>query len=73
MASISVDVDLDDKNNNYVEAFVGLENIFKIFRVDFVAGYANGKKGLSGIRIGTGGVIGGNIRRDANRSVSISL
>lgn len=63
-----------NKDNNYVEAFVGLENIFKIFRVDMVAGYANGKKGLTGVRIGTGGVIGGNIRRsNGNRSLSISL
>ena len=63
-----------NRNNNYIEAFAGLENIFKIFRVDMVAGYSNGKKGLTGIRIGTGGVIGGNIRRNSgNRTVAVSL
>ncbi len=61
-------------NNNYVEVFAGLENIFKILRVDFVAAYVNGKKGLTGVRIGTGGVIGGSIRTNSrNRSVSISF
>ncbi len=61
-------------NNNYVEVFAGLENIFKIVRVDFVAAYVNGKKGLTGIRIGTGGIIGGSIRTNTrNRNVSISF
>jgi len=63
-----------NRNNNYVEVFAGLENILKILRVDFVAAYANGKKGLTGIRIGTGGVIGGSIRTNSrNRSINISL
>ncbi len=65
-----------NKNNNYVEVFAGLENIFKILRVDFVAAYANGKQGRTGIRIGTGGVIGGSMKasgRGSNRSVSIGL
>jgi hypothetical protein len=63
-----------NKSNNYVEAFVGLENIFKIFRVDFVAAYANGKKGSADFRIGFGGVIGGAVKRDSkNKSISISL
>lgn len=61
-------------NNNYVEVFAGLENIFKILRVDFVAAYANGKKGLTGIRIGTGGVIGGSIKTNSrSRNVSVSF
>jgi hypothetical protein len=63
-----------NKNNNYVEAFVGLENIFKILRVDFVAGYANGQKALTGIRFGFGGIIGGGVKvQDGGKSVSISL
>ena len=63
-----------DKRNNYTELFVGLENILKIFRVDFVAAYTNGRKGLTGLRIGTGGIIGGNIRANSrNRNVSISF
>ncbi len=48
-----------NKNSNYVEAFVGIENIFKILRVDFVAAYTNGKKGLTGIKFGAGGLLGG--------------
>jgi hypothetical protein len=51
-----------NKNNNYVEAFVGLENIFKILRVDFVAAYENGKRGTTGVRIGLGGLIGNSIK-----------
>lgn len=63
-----------NKNNNYAEVFVGLENIFKLFRVDFVAGYANGQKALTGIRIGLGGIIGGSVRMDrAGRSMTINL
>jgi hypothetical protein len=63
-----------NKNNNYAELFVGLENIFKVLRVDFVAAYANGNKGLTGIRIGLGGIIGGSVKVDrAGKSVSISL
>jgi hypothetical protein len=65
-----------NNKNNYAEGFIGLENIFKILRVDFVAAYANGNKGLTGIRIGFGGVIGGGVRTGGsgrNRSLSISL
>ena len=52
-------------NNNYVELFGGLENIFKIFRVDYVVGYSRSKV-LSGIRIGAGGTLGGSISRSGN-------
>ena len=63
-----------NKNSNYVEVFAGLENIFKILRVDLVAAYANGKKGQTGIRVGTGGVIGGSIKTNSrNRSINISF
>ena len=63
-----------NKNSNYVEVFAGLENVFKILRVDFVAAYVNGKKGTTGIRIGTGGVIGGNVQAGRrSRSVGISF
>ena len=60
-----------NENNNYVEAFGGLENIFKIFRVDYVVGY-NTKKMLSGIRIGAGGTLGGSVSRN-NNSVNVSF
>lgn len=48
-----------NKNNNYVEAFGGIENIFKILRADIVASYLNGKTGQVALRIGFGGLIGG--------------
>lgn len=49
-------------DNNYAEAFVGLENIFKLFRVDLVASYLNGKNGTVGVRLGLGGLLGNSIR-----------
>ncbi len=62
------------QNNNYAEAFAGLENIFKLFRVDFVAGYANGTKAVTGIRIGAGGLIGGNIKANVKgKNVTIGF
>ncbi|MFZ4058615.1 MAG: DUF5686 family protein, partial [Ferruginibacter sp.] len=65
-----------NKNSNYIEVFAGIENILKIFRVDFVAGYRNGGKPLTGIRIGTGGLIGGSIKTSgsgSNRQMTISF
>jgi hypothetical protein len=61
--------------NNYVEVFAGLENVIKIFRVDFVAAYSNGKTTSTGIRIGTGGILGGSLSRNNGRGrrSSISL
>lgn len=56
-------------SNNHMEVFAGLENILKIFRVDFVAAYENGAKGVTGIRIGSGGNLGANFtsgRRSAS-------
>ena len=62
-----------NKANNYVEVFGGIENIFKIFRVDFVTGY-QGNKVISGFRIGAGGLLGGSISSNAGSgNVSISL
>jgi hypothetical protein len=51
-----------NKNNNYVEAFAGIENILKLFRVDVVASYLNGTTGEVGVRVGFGGLLGGAIR-----------
>jgi len=51
-----------NRSNNYVEAFAGLENIFKLLRVDVVASYLNGNTGLVGVRIGFGGLLGSSIR-----------
>jgi hypothetical protein len=63
-----------NKNSNYIEVFGGLENIFKIFRLDFVAAFENGKQGLTGLRLGTGGVIGGSLQTNrSGNSVSIGF
>lgn len=60
--------------NNYAEMFLGLENIFKIFRVDFVAAYENGNRGTTGIRIGLGGIVGSSIRAsEGGRGLSLGL
>jgi hypothetical protein len=47
-----------NQSNNYVEVFGGLENIFKLFRVDLVGSYLNGRTGLLGVRVGLGGLFG---------------
>lgn len=60
--------------NNYFKVFAGLENILKIFRVDFVAAYSEGKTTTTGIRIGAGGILGGSLTRGGNnRRSSIKL
>lgn len=56
-----------NKDNNYAEVFAGLENIFKIFRVDVVYGYRNGVQGDFGIRLGAGGLFGQFFQRMLNR------
>ena len=52
-------------NTRYAEAFIGLENIFKIFRFDVVAGFENGSKPVYTYVIGFGGLLGDalNIQR----------
>ena len=50
-----------DKINNYAEWFVGLENILKIFRVDFIVAYEKDKPTISGFCIGTGGIVGDHV------------
>lgn len=49
-----------NQDNYYTEVFAGLENIFKVIRVDVVNSYLNGKNGSLGVRIGLGGLIGGS-------------
>ena len=51
-----------DKNNYYVELFGGLENIFKLFRVDLVTAYQPGLGNTYGVRVGLGGLLGGKMR-----------
>ncbi len=61
-----------NKNNNYMEVFGGLENIFKIFRVDAVVGYDKNNKVSTGLRIGAGGLLGGSISRAPSGSNNAS-
>ncbi|HVF81812.1 MAG TPA: DUF5686 and carboxypeptidase regulatory-like domain-containing protein [Flavisolibacter sp.] len=53
-----------NSKNYYLEAFAGLENILKIFRVDFVTATQSQPGNRYGVRIGLGGVIGGAVRID---------
>ncbi len=64
-----------NKLSNHVEVFAGLENLIKIFRVDLLVSYRNGKYERTGIRIGTGGILGGSLSTNNSRSrrSSISL
>ncbi|UEG48913.1 DUF5686 and carboxypeptidase regulatory-like domain-containing protein [Ferruginibacter lapsinanis] len=63
-----------NNNNNYVEIFAGIENILKIFRLDFVTSYTNGKTGTSGIRLGLGGLLGANMKYSgSDKSLSIGF
>lgn len=48
-----------NKDNYYVEVFAGLENILKLFRVDFVNAYQPGLGNRFGVRVGFGGLLGG--------------
>ncbi len=51
-----------NSNNNYAEIFGGIENIFKVLRVDVIGSYLNGKNGQVGVRIGFGGLLGGKLK-----------
>ena len=54
-------------DNHYEEMSWGLENIFKILRVDFVMAWMNGSYYQSGVRIGFGGLFGDAIRQAGRR------
>ncbi|MDE3249751.1 MAG: carboxypeptidase-like regulatory domain-containing protein [Bacteroidota bacterium] len=51
-----------NRDNNYAELFLGLENIFKLFRVDLIGSFLNGKNGQVGVRLGFGGLLGNNVK-----------
>lgn len=56
-----------DEHSNHVELFIGLENILKIFRVDFITAFDNGgRRRTSAISIGFGGLLGGSINKAVN-------
>jgi len=52
-----------NSTNHYEEVFGGLENIFKVLRVDVVGSWLNGRYSQTGVRIGFGGLIGDGMRR----------
>lgn len=54
-----------NNHNYYLEVFAGLENIFKLFRVDFVNAYQPGLGNKFGVRVGFGGLIGGKVQFSA--------
>ena len=56
-----------NSSNNYVEIFGGIENIFKLLRVDFVGSYLNGVNGQFGVRFGFGGLFGGFMNAGNNQ------
>jgi hypothetical protein len=47
-----------NSTNHYEEMFWGLDNIFKVLRVDWVTAWLDGRYYQTGIRIGFGGLIG---------------
>ena len=63
-----------DNENYYVEAFGGIENIFKLLRIDFVTAWQPGVGNDFGVRLGFGGLLGRGISKDDNNdSVSIEF
>ncbi len=65
-----------NRKNHFVEAFFGLENILKLFRVDYVFGYTNNHSYSGEVRIGAGGLLGNSVRANAQprrRSASLSI
>jgi len=47
--------------SNYAEVFAGIENIFKLFRVDVISSWVNGYFGQVGVRVGFDGLFGNAI------------
>ncbi|HUS03723.1 MAG TPA: DUF5686 family protein, partial [Chitinophagaceae bacterium] len=62
-----------NKNDNYLEVFAGVENIFKLFRIDVVAGSRNGQKINVDYRIGLGGSIGSAVNTSVSRSNNVAF
>ena len=54
--------------NNYIEIFGGVENIFKLLRVDFIESYLNNHNNMFGLRLGFGGLLGGSIHINGNQA-----
>jgi len=58
------------ENDRYEEVFVGLENIFKIFRLDFVTAFQNGKYQNASFVLGAGGLLGSGSGSNSESSSS---
>ncbi len=54
-------------NNHYEEMFWGLDNIFKVLRVDWVTAWMDGRYYQTGVRIGFGGLRGNGLLRGRPR------
>lgn len=57
-----------NKDSYYLEAFAGIENIFKLFRVDFVVANQQADANKYGIRIGFGGIFGSRLQIGGNNN-----
>jgi hypothetical protein len=62
-----------NQNNYYVEAFGGIENILKIFRVDFVTAWQPGTGNKFGVLVGFGGLLGKSFSNAKNNDTSDSF
>ncbi len=62
-----------DKDKHYTEIGIGLENIFKMFRVDFVSGYENFHFTNSSFVISFGGTFGSSVARSNNNNPQRNL
>ncbi|TBR19752.1 MAG: carboxypeptidase-like regulatory domain-containing protein [Chitinophagaceae bacterium] len=60
------------KANYYTDFFIGVENIFKVLRVDWVTATQSKLENSSGIKIGLGGLLGKTLSTSRN-SVSLSF
>jgi hypothetical protein len=61
-----------NRNNYYAEGFAGLENILKLFRVDFITAWQPELGNVYGVRIGFGGLLGKSVSRSGDE-VSVSF
>jgi hypothetical protein len=59
-------------NNHHEEVFAGIENINKIFRIDYVTAYQNGKYVQSAFVLGVGGLFSDNQNASDKRESSKS-
>lgn len=67
-----------NRDNHYSDVFVGLENIFKIFRIDWVASLYNNRWQPAVVRLGAGGLLGGSMNlnesgKSGGRSISVNF